>query len=271
MAFIQENKITINLNLKKTYTLVHFSDVHLVDINNNESKEEQEKALQNEKAWYRVRQDFATFFKEKCLDEQMIPSCKCFDNLINYAIDIKPDALLMSGDIIDYYSKANLAYLENTLKDFKIPFVIACGNHEAPVNIFDRLTNNHSVFQVLDFKEFKVIALDNSKKVISLEILNKLKEQLNDNCPILLCMHIPVLTSTNEQEMQKYDSYFIIDYKNCDEITKEFLEIIYHNENIKAIFCGHTHGASVSDFALNKKQYCASSGLIGYVNLITIK
>ena len=44
-----------------------------------------------------------------------------------------------------------------------------------------------------------------------------------------------------------------------------------NNDNIKAVFCGHTHGASISYLNENKPQICASSGLIGFVNNITIK
>ncbi len=270
MSFIQENKINLNLNLKKSYTLVHFSDVHLINLNDNETDKQKDDAINHEKAWYRVRKDFANYFNEICNEEQMIPSCQCFDKLLDYTKKINPDALLMSGDIIDYNSTANLLYLSKSLKNFNIPFVLTYGNHETPNNIFDKIIDN-STFQIIKFGEFKVIGIDNSQKKITSECLNKLKEQLNDNCPIILCMHIPILTKYNEKEMQKYDSYFIIDYRNCDDITAEFIDILINNPLIKAIFCGHTHGASTSNFAIDKKQYCASSGLIGYVNLITIK
>ncbi len=271
MAFIQEHSITIQMGLKKEYHLIHFSDVHMINLNIDANSEEYEKAVKNEQAWIRVRKDFANYFHEICNEEQMLPSYQCLEQLLQYVKSNQPDAFIMTGDIIDYYSKDNLTYLEESLKDIKIPFVITCGNHESPVSIFDKLTNGHSDFQVIEFPEFKIIGLDDSCKQISSKQLQQLKEQLQDGKKVLICMHIPIMTSKNEEKMKKYDSYFIIDSKNCDPITKEFIELLETNESIQSIFCGHTHGASESYFAENKKQYCASSGLIGYVNKIIIR
>ncbi len=270
MAFIQEHPIHISLEAKRSYRIIHFSDVHCINLDKNQTPDEYEKAIKNEEAWLKVRKDFANYFHEVCNEEHRIPSCKCLDNLLQFVQEQKPDAFIMTGDIIDYYSKANLKYLEESLKNFSIPFILTYGNHESPVTIFDYLTNSHSEFQVLEFPDFKIIGLDDSNKKISSKQLKLLKEQLQDNKKVFISMHIPVMTKMNEEDMQKYDSYFIIDYKNCDETTKEFIETLENNDSISAIFCGHTHGASESFFAKNKKQYCASSGLIGYVNTIFI-
>ena len=70
--------------------------------------------------------------------------------------------------------------------------------------------------------------------------------------------------------MKKYDTYYIIDHQNCDKVTKEFIDLVISHPLIKHIFCGHTHGQGLSEFAKNKNQYCASSGLIGYVNKIIL-
>ena len=83
-------------------------------------------------------------------------------------------------------------------------------------------------------------------------------------------MHIPIVTKYNEEEMKLFDEYFVIRYDQANKNTKEFIELLISNNNIKAIFCGHTHGYSVSNFGLNKPQYIASSGLIGFVNKIKI-
>lgn len=271
MSFIQENIITLNFNLKKQYTLVHFSDVHVIDITNNETIQEQEKAEKGEQAWYRVRKDFAIHFNEVCDERHMIPSCLCLDKLLDYSKNINPDCLIMTGDIIDYYSKANLSYLENSLKDISLPYTICCGNHEAPSTIFDNLTNNQSDYKVTRLEEIKIIALDDSKKSFSQKQYDLLKEELKENIPTIICFHIPLLTNTNSKEMSKYDQYFIIDHNNCDIVSKETIDLFINNVNVKAILCGHTHGASTSMYCKNKPIICASSGLIGYVNKIIIK
>ena len=270
MSFIQENIITLDFNLKNTYTLVHFSDVHVININDNETNEEKEKAIKQEQAWYRVRKDFANHFHEKCEDIHMIPSTTCLDNLLKYSKDVNPDCLIMTGDIIDYYSKANLSYLTNALKDETTPYLLCCGNHEK-AHIFNELTNNQSDYKVIRLDELKIIALDDSCKSFSEKQYNLLIEELKENIQTIICFHIPLLTKTNKEEMSKYDSYFIIDHENCDLISKKTIDLFIENENVKAILCGHTHGASTSFYCKDKPIICASSGLIGYVNKIIIK
>jgi predicted MPP superfamily phosphohydrolase len=49
------------------------------------------------------------------------------------------------------------------------------------------------------------------------------------------------------------------------------MDLVAESEKVKAVLCGHTHGAIFSFIAPGKPQYCCSSGLIGSVNKIIIK
>lgn len=271
MAFIQENNIILNLNLKRTYKIIHFSDVHVVTYNENDSKEDKDKAIHHEKAWIKVRQDFANYFKENYNQEHLIESTKCLDNLIEYSNKENPDIVLLTGDIIDYYSKANYNYLKYSLNKINSPYLFSCGNHETPSSLYKEITNNNNEINYYDFDEFIIVSIDDSKKIINEYQLNTLISLSKLNKPIILSMHIPIMTKHNELDMQKYDKYYIMAYNSSDETTTKFIKYVEENDNIKAIFCGHTHGSSVSYFANNKPQYCGSSGLIGFVNNITIK
>ena len=130
--------------------------------------------------------------------------------------------------------------------------------------------------EVDQLKGFKLGADDYVTKPFSPSVLmariNKLvKKELEEDKPIIIVMHIPISTKYNENEMKKFDPYFVIYENDTDETTKEFINILVSNDNIKAILCGHTHGHLESYFAPNKLQCCASSGLIGLVNKIIIK
>ena len=161
--------------------------------------------------------------------------------------------------------------LKEELKRIEYPFVFSYGNHETNLELFKEITNSDIGFMVLNFNEFKIISLDNSKKSITTNTLNNFKKELADEKPIIVSMHVPISTSYNEEEMKKYDPYFVIYENNTDNITKEFIDILVQNDNIKAILCGHTHAHSETYFAKNKLQCCATSGLIGLVNKIIIK
>ena len=271
MSFIQENKIELNLSLKNEYKLIHISDVHAVTYKDRDSKEEIDEALKAEDIWYRQRTWFADRAKEHHDESHMIPSKECLTNLINYINDEKPTAAVLSGDIIDYYTKSNYELLVESCNNIKVPYVFCNGNHEPDIDKYKGITNSFIGFSTLDFSEFKIVSLDNSSKRVSKETLDLVKKEMEDNKPIIIVMHIPISTKCNENEMKKFNPYFVIYENDTDETTKEFIDILVNNSNIKAILCGHTHGHLESYFAPNKMQCCASSGLIGLVNKIIIK
>ena len=70
-------------------------------------------------------------------------------------------------------------------------------------------------------------------------------------------------------DMQKYDEYYTMKYS--DDKNEEFFTVIESSKNIKAILCGHVHGFGISYVTKDIPQYCASSSLIGQVNVIKIK
>ena len=271
MSFIQENKIALSIGLKKEYKIIHFSDVHVITYRESDSQEVIDKAKKQEEAWFKVRKDFANHFTEHCDVEQMIPSTKCLDNLIDYANEQNPNVVLLTGDIIDYYSTSNYKYLKDSLAKLTKPYLFSCGNHETPSMLYNDICDGNGEFHYKEFDEFIIVSIDDSKKTIKERQLNALQEVLKRNKPILLTMHIPLLTKNNAQEMKQYDSYYVINYANTDEVTLNFLNLVVTSPLIKAVFCGHTHGASMTYIAKDKPQYCSSSGLIGYVNNITIK
>lgn len=264
MGFIQENIITLDIGLNKEYCFIHFSDVHAII-------PESDEGLKLEEAWYKVRVDFAHHFNEKCLEEHMIPSKECLEKLIQYSNNNEPDCVMMTGDIIDFYSDENFKYLKNSLLKLRCKYSFACGNHESPSYLYNDLCRGNTEINYIDFDEFILVSLDNSLKHFTVKQIEIIKDLLLRNRPIILAMHIPIITEYNKEEMSMFDSYFVIDYRVCDNVTLSFINMVVNSENIKAIFCGHVHGANVANFGLNKPQYCASSGLIGYVNKVLIK
>jgi len=271
MPFIQENLIEINLGLKKNYKLLHISDCHAVTYKESDKEEAILEAKKAEELWLKQRTWFADKANEYYDDSHMIESKKCLNNLITYINKEKPTGVVLSGDIIDYYSESNYDMLVDACGALNYPFVFACGNHETPVNRYTDLTFSDIGFTVLDFDEFKLISLDNSTKKVTKETLESLKEELEDDEPIIIAMHIPILTETNKEKLKIYDPYFFIDENNTDECTKEFIDILKNNDKIKAILSGHVHAKCESYFTDDKMQYCASSGLIGFINKIILK
>lgn len=271
MPFIQENKIEINIGLKHEYKLIHFSDVHLVTYKETDSKEVIDEAIRCEKVWDEQKIGFAKGAGEYFDESHFIPSKECLMNLVKYSNEEKPSAVVLTGDILDYYSESNYDALCEACGMLNYPFVFSCGNHETPVERYYDLNMNDTGFVVLELNEFKIISLDNSTKKVTKDTLNNLRKELRGKKPAIISMHIPISTSYNKEEMKKYDPYFVIYEDDTDLVTKEFVKLLVTNDKVKAILCGHVHGHGESYFAPGKLQCCASSGLIGMVNKIIVK
>lgn len=268
MSFIQENIINVTIGVSKEYQLIQFSDVHVATYIPSDSTETNEKAITQEKTWVKQRVDFARKFNEFMNKEHMIPSVECLCKLIEYSNENHPDLVLLTGDIVDYYSEANYDYLKQSLSRINSPYLFSCGNHESPSSMFLEMFQE---LNYVDFNEFIVISIDNSQRIIKESQVEKLEKLLALGKPIILALHVPIMTEYNETYFMKLDPYYSMKYNDCDDTTKRFIHLVQSSDEIKAIFCGHTHGAITSIISPNKPQYCCSSGLIGSVNKIIIK
>lgn len=219
----------------------------------------------------RQRLDFAHQFNEVYDSKSMLSSTECLDRLINYSNINHPDLVLLTGDIIDYHSQANRDLLKRSIGRLESPYLFTCGNHKSPSEWFQDICKGNCEFGVVDLDEFLVVSVNNSTRRIKPGQLEALKTRLKHNSPIILVMHIPLITERNQDVFMKLDSYYSMKYDNCDETTSHFIELVSSSDDVKAILCGHTHGDIDSMIAPDKPQYCCSSGLIGHVNKIIIK
>ena len=272
MSFIQEKTITINLRLSKPYKLIQFSDVHVATYNQQTDDQESiHQAINQEQTWMKQRQDFASKFNEPFDSKSMLSSVDCLNQLIDYANHEDPDLVLLTGDIIDYYSPSNYNFLIQSVKNIHAPYLFSCGNHEYPPENFLELCNDSLEFNMIEFNDFLVVSIDNSKRKITAAQLKAFESILERGKPIIIAMHIPMMTTFNFDEFSKFDDYYTMKYSDLDVTTNQFIQTVTSCEQVKAIFCGHIHGSMVSFVAPNIPQYCCSSGLIGYVNKIIIK
>jgi 3',5'-cyclic AMP phosphodiesterase CpdA len=271
MGFIQENKIVIDLGTDKEYVLLQFNDVHAVSYDEKNDEKARDKAITQESLWMKQRVDFAKKFQEKYDSENLLSSKDCLNRLIEYANEIKPDLVLMVGDLVDYYSNANHDFLKESINKLNIPYLFACGNHESPSEKFQDICQGDCDINYVDFCEFIVVAINNSPRRIKQSQLNVLNNLLEYRKPIILVMHIPIMTEYNQDIFAKLDSYYSMKYDEDDTVTNKFIDLVSTTQEIKAILCGHIHGSILTMIAPDKPQYCCSSGLIGQVNKIIIR
>lgn len=271
MSFIQEQQIHIELGIKKTYVLIQFSDVHVATYGPHDDQKSIIKAKNQESVWQRQRLDFAHKFNERFDSERMFSSSECLSRLIDYANHQRPDAVLLTGDIIDYYSQANYDCLKQSIESLESPYLFSCGNHEYPSALFQDVCQGNCDLNYLEFDDFLVVSINNSARKIQPSQLFAFRKMLDHQKPIILAMHIPMMTEHNRDTFMKLESYYSMNDHDCDEVTRDFFQLVCSSDDIKAVLCGHTHGSITSLIAPNKWQYCCSSGLIGSVHKIIIQ
>ena len=93
----------------------------------------------------------------------------------------------------------------------------------------------NGLISYIDFNEFIIISLDDSKKKISQEQLDKINELLTYNKPVIISMHIPIMSKHNEIEMKQYDSYFVINQFDTDEVTAKFIDLVINEHGHKRL------------------------------------
>ena len=271
---ITENELIIP-GVKGRHEFIHISDTHASCTDELSTPAEIERAKKAEEAWDRVKVDFARHFNEPFNEEHKIPSYEATHKLIEYAKNEKPELLLLSGDILDYIHPAGLRFLKKELEYYGENYLFVPGNHEGRYEKNPCLTEfNRGSGELTEYHGdgFIIAAVDDSNKSISDTQLARLKELSAGSTPVVLLMHIPVATDENMDKMQRFGEYFLITEKSEDANARELvMTLADKNSAVCCILCGHVHGYFVSCYSGEKKEICASSGLVGFAHKFIIK
>ncbi len=153
------------------------------------------------------------------------------ENLINKIKDVKPDIIVITGDLIDS-RKTNIGLVEELIKNIndvaQIYFVT--GNHEARISDYDKLYNLLEKYGVIVLEnETYVIKRGDSKiNIIGINDPQNSSEIYVDDSEII----------KKQLEISKYDNEnFSILLSHRPEVFS-----VYVDNNIDLVLCGHAHG-----------------------------
>ena len=247
--------------------IYHFSDVHLAEYYSLSSEEEKCKAINVTRYWEALRYDFANNHNEAYTAMQQQSAYSHFLNLLAVAQD--GDALVLAGDICDYINSANLRILDTELGKFPVPFLSVLGNHEKCEEIPKNhiLSQSTAPTQILDLSEFVIFGIDNSLRQVTAEQNEQLKDVLLQGKPLIIAMHVPIMTEDNKEQLLECGEYFQLNHANAPEEVHDFIEIIQQNASrIIAVFAGHLHFANNTEITAGVTQYVSSQGVLGNIN-----
>lgn len=265
---IIDNEILIP-GFEKSYTMIQISDPHLIVVDENSTLEHVQKAKEQEAAWQEVKKGFAELFGEPCSKEHEISTVRCFEQVMDFVKEQKPDLLLLSGDVLNYEHEEGFQYFTEYMKGYAGEWLFVPGNHDN-----DRMLQKLGIdgIQVRELDGVRVIGLDDSKMTLSDTQLEQLKDQLADGKPSILVMHVPVETDHNTEAFAILGNNFMIHRDRTDVSGREFIGLCENpSAPIVAVLCGHIHGYLKSQLIPGRDQICCSSGMVGFVHRITVR
>ena len=187
-------------------------------------------------------------------------SAKHFPQWVDYANGEKFDAVLLGGDMNDYYSDAIAAYLYEHISQFEMPYLYTLGNHElyspwdeaVPEDsvIYELFAEKNTAFQVLEYEDVVICAIDNQAYMVNQESLTAMEEWLDENPdkPMILLAHVPFYTEQIPGLMDTCKSVWgqslVIgeDTGYATEVTKAFMDLAFSEDSpVVAVFTGDNH------------------------------
>ncbi len=255
---------TLDIGIPAPIKVIHFSDTHLTRADGRDDERKIELAK------HRRSRDFPD--NEKIYKETLALASEGYD------------AVLHTGDLIDFVSYANLEEAANFVQTADCFF--AAGNHEFSLYVGEAkedsayrnqsLTRVQAVFgndirfssRVIGGVNF--VAIDNSYYLFEEYQLVRLKKEAEKGLPIILLMHNPIyeeslydfqmqssecayLVAVPEKKMEFYSSY-MREQQRADKITLETVEYIKNEPSIRALLCGHLHKAFEGELCHGKPQ-----------------
>ncbi len=275
---ITEEEIVLE-GISQEYELLFLTDTHMIVI------DEEDSAKITANARSRISQ-----FK----NTEGVSSAHQFDEWIEYANAEEVDGVLFGGDIIDYPSRSNIAYLEKQLELLTMPYLYALGNHDWTypweymtefgedkyLPLLEPYMKGDTFIHTHDFGDFLVVAVDNSTNQVNEEVLEEYEEVLAMGKPVILMAHVPFLTqSVLTKAKTAWKQPVVIGGGNYggiypDENSTRFLELTTAADSpVVAVLAGHVHYYD-KDYIDGEKdviQIVGDAGFRGSAILLHIK
>ena len=196
--YVNPERTTLQVaGLKRSYTFLHFTDLHACACEGVEPADR----LQYCQA------------REKGFASPEMTSAARMPYLFAYGQRIQADMLFLTGDIIDFPSDANLSLLKSCVRNSPVPSMYITGNHDW--SFFDNynsayarqtylpqlaeISGGNTAFHYVEYEDLIVAALDNAMDEVPGEALNGLRKLCQGTKPIILLMHIPMTVETLTQ------------------------------------------------------------------------
>ncbi|MGM9625639.1 MAG: metallophosphoesterase family protein [Eubacteriales bacterium] len=232
---------TIALGAQKPFCVWHLTDLHLLYADDRDGDYE------NENAAARV----PCFPDAQKIEEQILTAFSSADK--------KPDFLLLTGDIIDFPTQANLSALQRLIRAAGCPYLYIPGNHDWSFpRGYQSKQQKDTYFPMLaaaaeqeditfcekQFGGIRFIGVDDSRDRVTPEQCARLIASLDacrkERIPAVVCLHVPIQSEALDPEAKRvWRAPVVIGDDRMDAATRRFCEAV--EDGAAAVIAGHVH------------------------------
>ena len=219
-----DEKQVVIPEVKRGYEIWFFADSHII--------------IPDEAASEEVR----TYAAERLpvfTNEKGVAPSQILTAFIQAANEQKPDIILFGGDVLDFPSEANVAFLKEELEKLTVPYVYVMGNHDwtfpweymtpegtekyrplyeeilcgnfvkdtgkesgSDIEVLNITANSYSC--VVELEDLVILAVDDSSNQVAAEAVEYIEYAYETGKPVVLMQHVPFSTEKLITEAKNY-------------------------------------------------------------------
>lgn len=261
--------------IEDTYHFIYISDLHII-VENEQIAEDSVETVKGRIEMF--RQPSGQTSAEAWVElSKVLDSCGA-------------DAILLGGDMVDYASSSNIQWFIDGLKNIDTPIVYVGADHDFQAyycsdvsndsikELYGLIDGNEEV-PFLELDDLCIVGINNSTSNVSESAINRVKEVMRLEKPILMLIHVPleslVDTSLSEESKKVWGDRALLWGEDCfyvpNENTAQLLELVYAKDSlVKEVFCGHLHFTWDGQLTENTHQHVFDDAASGNIGIITI-
>ena len=262
--------------LRREHRFLHISDCHVYEESPLNTPEENEliRELTEKKTWMPGEETTGEALRET----------------LREGMELSPEAILLTGDGIDFVSPGNLETLRGILSETGTELLYVFGNHENG-HYFKKLTRDACYplykglmpdtpdFWVRDYGDLLVAGLDDSGHDVTKKQVAALRETLDRGIPVLLAIHAPLEEPELERKTVEVwgkdgPGYFLVgeNPERDRDKTGEFYRLAAREKTaLCAVAAGHVHFPYCGTLPNGVRQYVADGSFMEYARLLILK
>ena len=282
---VEETVIPVS-EIEQTVTLVHITDMHLTEVDER-----------NDENTSGIAKDRTQLFK-------VFPGLsitEVFLDILAMSDALHAGCTVLSGDILDFPSQANIELLDSILNKPGREYLYITGNHDWCHCYIDGCPDRKPEYMqklspfmdietkcaVKEIKGIKIIMLDDSDYQITPEQFEFFRCEVEQGKPCLLFMHIPMYLPSLAKDVISvwknpimlgipdslpHNGLPAIDSPAANETTRAFYRYVTKEagENLYGVFAGHVHFNHQDSYRINRFQYVTAPGFSGICRKITL-